>query len=456
MAWTQKHGEILLTFMKEMDCEGLKFFVIRNYKGLPFHNPSKDVDIIVKHGTAKVAEQILKRVFKQYGLTYYYSVRIEESLLCRGVSEKGDFAIHIDLMNGYINRGVEIVPFDTLYKQTIEYNGFRVLNELYNGIMLFIYKQFGYKNPALKSDYQSDIYHVWEKYPEFSVVLTKMLGRQLFDQISDCIGRKDFQTLLSFSRMVDRQLRHCSNRKSFWINQWRKMLFVFRKIDRIILRYRKYEKSLSVMAPDGTGKTTFIDNLLNKLADIYVDAPMERTRFHTYHFRPMLLPNLGEIGEKSGMMKQDRNFTSPHRARPANFLSSILRITYYWADYVIGWMWFTRKDVQYDHYTVYDRFSFDLLVDPRRTRLQLPRWIRNVYVKSMPHPQINFFLKAEPETILLRKKELSLLELKRQINEYERIAKKSPTIFTIDANKDVDKMVSDALYYLLEKYWEKL
>lgn len=322
--------------------------------------------------------------------------------------------------------------------------------------MLFIYKQFGYKKPILKDSYQTEIYNVWTKYPEFSSILTRMLGRPLFAQISESLRTQNFDKLLSYTRIVDNRLRAYSNKTSFILNHYRKLLFITRKINRIVFHYRRYEKSFSVMAPDGTGKTTFIESLLDKLADIYVDAPKERTRFHTYHFRPMLLPNLGEIGEKSGMMKQDRNFTSPHRAKPANFLSSFLRITYYWTDYVVGWIWHTRKDVQYDHYTVYDRYSFDLLVDPRRTRLQLPRWIRNLYVMCMPHPKINFFLKAEPETIHQRKEELSLMELKRQINEYETIAKKNPVIFTIDANKDVDQMVSDALCYLLDTYWEKL
>jgi hypothetical protein len=351
---------------------------------------------------------------------------------------------------------VEIIPFDELYQQTKEYNGFRVLNDLYNGIMLFIYKQFGYKRPILKKEYQEEIYNVWASYPEFSMILSEMVGKQLYNQVYNCIKIKDFDKLLSYSREVDKRLRDYSNRKDYLGIKYRKILFLLRKTERILIRYRKYEKSFSVMAPDGTGKTTFLNHLLDKLAWIYVDAPGEKTRFHNYHFRPMLLPNLGAIGEKSGMMKQDKNFTLPHRAKPVGFLSSIIRITYYWVDYVIGWIWYTRKDVQYDHYSVYDRYSYDLLIDPRRTRLQLPRWIRELYVKCMPHPKITFFLKADPQTIHQRKAELSLMEIQRQNEEYEKVADKTSTIYTIDANKDVNRMVDDALVYLLEHFWEKL
>lgn len=456
MAWSKQHGRILVSFLNRLDDAGIRFFIIRNYDGLPEKNDSKDVDIVVKHGTALSAEEILKTVFREYGLFYYYRVRIEESLLCRAVSKDGRFAIHIDLMNGYINRGVEIIPFDTLYEQTVIYNGFHVLNELYDGIMLFIYKQFGYKKPFLKKEYQKKISLVWGKYPDFSTIMTKMVGGELYQNISECIKECDFDRLLSYSRQVDKQLRFYSNKTHFFINQYRKLLFFFRKVDRVVFKFRRFEKSISVMAPDGTGKTTFIEALLDRLADIYVDAPKERTRFHLYHFRPMLIPNLGALGEKTGMMKQDTDFTNPHRAKSAGFFSSMFRITYYWLDYVIGWIYFTRKDVQYDRYSIYDRYSYDLIVDPKRTRLCLPMWIRKLYVKCMPHPQINFFLKAAPETIIQRKAELTLSETQRQIEIYTKLADSDNSINILNANLKVNSIVDEALKLILEKYWIKL
>ena len=453
--WSKRHGKILSDYFKELGKAKIRFFIIRNYEGLPDTNTSKDVDIILKHGTVKVAENILKEVFKKNGLSYYYRVIIEESFLCRALDNEGDFAIHIDLMNGYINRGVELFTFEELYSQTIDYNGFRVLNELYNGVMLFIYKQFGYRKPKLKEVYKSTIYDVWLRYPEFSSILEKMLGKDIYPKISACIEQKDFDTMLSYSSIVSQRLRQYSNQTSFVRNQYRRIRFITQKVNRIIFRYRKYEKSFSVMAPDGTGKTTFLTQLLNRLAFLYVDAPNDIKRFHLYHFRPGLFPNLGAVGEKARVMKQDTDFTNPHRAKPAGFFSSLIRITYYWLDYVLGWMYYTRRDVQYDLYTVYDRYSYDLLVDPRRTRLKLPYWVRRCFVACMPHPKINFFLKASPDVIIKRKAELTHNEITRQVSAYERLSVRK-NIITIDANKCVDEMVDEALPHLLSAYWEKL
>ena len=454
--WSKRHGKILSDYFKELGKAKIRFFIIRNYEGLPDTNTSKDVDIILKHGTGKVAENILKEVFKKNGLSYYYRVIIEESFLCRALDNEGDFAIHIDLMNGYINRGVELFSFEDLYSQTIDYHGFRVLNELHNGIILFVYKQFGYKKPILKDSYKDTIYHCWLHYPEFSSILEKMLGKNTYSKVSECIKQKDFDGMLAYSPMVSKQLRKYSNRSSFIINQYRRMRFVIQKVNRIVFQYRNYEKSFSVMAPDGTGKTTFLTQLLNRLAFLYVDAPNNTGRFHLYHFRPSLFPNLGEVGEKARIMKQDTDFTNPHRAKPAGLVSSLIRITYYWMDYVLGWMYFTRRDVQYDRYTVYDRYSYDLLVDPHRTRLNLPYWLRKCFVSFMPHPKISFFLKATPEVVLRRKAELSYDEIVRQIASYERLAVANNHIITIDANKSVDDMIKEALPHLIALYFDKL
>lgn len=453
--WSKRHAKILSEYFQELEKSNIRFFIIRNYEGLPDKNTSKDVDIILKYGTVKAAERILKDVFKRNGLFYYYRVVIEESYLCRAISEKGDFAIHIDLMNGYINRGVELFTFEELYSQTIDYNGFRVLNELYNGVMLFIYKQFGYKKPILKDSYKDTIYHCWLHYPEFSSILEKMLGKNTYSKVSECIKQKDFDGMLAYSPMVSKQLRKYSNCSSFIINQYRRMRFVIQKVNRIVFQYRKYEKSFSVMAPDGTGKTTFLTQLLNRLAFLYVDAPNNTGRFHLYHFRPSLFPNLGEVGEKARIMKQDTDFTNPHRAKPAGLVSSLIRITYYWMDYVLGWMYYTRRDVQYDLYTVYDRYSYDLLVDPRRTRLKLPYWVRRCFVACMPHPKINFFLKASPDVIIKRKAELTHDEIIRQVSAYERLSVRK-NVITIDANRCMDEMIDEALPHLLSAYWEKL
>ena len=73
-----------------------------------------------------------------------------------------------------------------------------------------------------------------------------------------------------------------------------------------------------------------------------------------------MLPNLGAVGEKAGVMKQDTNFEDPHRNKAANPLSSFVRMGYYWLDYLIGGAICIRKDVQFDK-IVQDIFAKNIM-----------------------------------------------------------------------------------------------
>ena len=46
--WDERHGEILTKICSRFNTEKIKYFIVRNYKGLPNTNPSKDVDIIIE------------------------------------------------------------------------------------------------------------------------------------------------------------------------------------------------------------------------------------------------------------------------------------------------------------------------------------------------------------------------------------------------------------------------
>lgn len=56
--------------------------------------------------------------------------------------------------------------------------------------------------------------------------------------------------------------------------------------------------SVGFTGPDGSGKTTVIDLLLDRL------APVFRTAYKYYHFRPALFGNLGEVAHSAGLKKR--------------------------------------------------------------------------------------------------------------------------------------------------------
>lgn len=94
-------------------------------------------------------------------------------------------------------------------------------------------------------------------------------------------------------------------------------------------------------------------------------------------------------------------------------------MTYYWLDYVIGIPYLLRKEVQYEKYSIYDRYIYDFVVDPQRSRINLPDWLRKLYACMVIQPQIIFILYADFMVIYKRKQELTIDEIARQQMEFK-------------------------------------
>ncbi|MCD8155628.1 MAG: hypothetical protein LUF78_13270 [Clostridiales bacterium] len=456
ITWDEKHGKILTSFLDKLNGKNIKWFIIRGFVGLPEHNPSKDVDMMIEVGKEKKAAILLKETFRDCDLEYFHADSFGHVHCYIALNTTRKFSIHIDLIEGYISKGFEVFTFEELYQHTILYNNMRVLDELMNGIMLLVYKIFGYHNAKLKKAYQDDIFDSYKKYKtEFTEMLQYLLGTELCENICKLIEIRDFQSIVKLEPEFTKKLKKYTwKKRPIWTLKYTCEFFT-QKVFRVVFHYKKYAKVFAVLAPDGTGKTTFLDTLIGKMNFYYVNTEADH-RFHVYHFRPTVLPNLGEVGEKAGVMKQDTDFTNPHRGKPANPLSSLARIAYYTLDYIVGWQKCVRYDVHYDKYTIFDRYSYDFIVDPLRTKLNLPKSVRKFFVALTPQIKIVFVLQAKPETVYARKQELELDEIKRQIAAYKELADSNKRFYIIDAEKTPDEMAEEAAAILLEHYTEKL
>ena len=103
--WSGLHAKVFDRFIRELNVESIRYFILRNYEGLPNINESKDIDLIIEPGKYDHAAQLLLQVFEEYKIEYYYVVKYERVRCWFGMNASDDFAIHIDLIEGYINKG---------------------------------------------------------------------------------------------------------------------------------------------------------------------------------------------------------------------------------------------------------------------------------------------------------------------------------------------------------------
>jgi thymidylate kinase len=196
---------------------------------------------------------------------------------------------------------------------------------------------------------------------------------------------------------------------------------------------------IAVLGTDGSGKST----LLNAIVPLIEKKMSGKVVVH--HLRPDLLPPLGRfrgVRHEPGYV-----CVNPHGSKPSGFAGSLFRLTYLVCDYILGY-WFKvrpmlrRKEIAC---WVFDRYAYDILIDPLRFRIKLPRWIIRLYLKIVPRPNIVLCLGGDPEKIFARKPETSLEEVSRQMIELEKLSEGLPNARMIDTTVSIEDTIAAAM-----------
>ena len=203
---------------------------------------------------------------------------------------------------------------------------------------------------------------------------------------------------------------------------------------------------IAVLGTDGSGKSTILNAVVPK-----IEAETGK-RVVVHHLKPDFLPPLGRFRG----VKHEPGYVcvNPHGSKPSGFVGSLFRLTYLVCDYVLGY-WFKvcpmlrRKEVAC---WVFDRYAYDILIDPLRFRIKLPSWIIRLYLKMVPRPDIVLCLGGDPEKIFARKPETSLEEVKRQMIELENLSASLTNVRMIDTTVSIEDTVAAAMK-ALEDPW---
>jgi thymidylate kinase len=163
---------------------------------------------------------------------------------------------------------------------------------------------------------------------------------------------------------------------------------------------------------DGAGKSTIIEHTKKEL------EKKLRKRVVVIRHRPSLLPILSAftLGKKEA--EQRAAATLPRQGKNKNLIGSLLRFAYYYTDYFFGQFYVYTKYVLRGNVVLYDRYYFDFINDPLRSNIRLPQWLTKAGYHLLMQPHLNFFLYADAETILSRKKELDAKAIGQLTRDY--------------------------------------
>lgn len=447
--WNKLCGKVLIEYLKELEHHKIAYFILRNYQGLPLENTAKDIDIVVEPKQVKVAYRLLREVFSNNDLEYYDEFRTSKMICMHGMSIKNNIGIHIDLLQGLNIKGYELEKFDRMYDHTQEYRGMVVLEDKYEAFWLYICKLFGQKRPIVKLEYQEKISNLLKNNSDFFMEeLSKRVSKSYLQRVKSYILTRDYDAILNDYKQLNKEIKINVRYRSPIKTLLNRIQFLLEKLERIVFRYNKYSRTIGMIAPDGTGKSSLLKEIKNSLNYYYVSE----NKCRSYHFRPTIVPNLNEMGQKIKITKESDKVTDREQIQQSGLIISLIRIIYYSMDYIVGWRKQIRVDVHYDKYSVFDRYSYDMIVDPKRSKIKLPYWVRRFFVALTPKPKVMFCLVANPETIYGRKQELSLIEIERQLGEYKKLKKVYPNIHFLDAEKSINVLCDEAMKIILDNY----
>lgn len=374
------------------------YAVLRNFEGLPDHNKSRDIDIIITRKSYKQIKNELVNLIDRSGwkiITYLYSDRLI-TYVC--ACQKGE-QTEIVQWDFFINTSV----FGILLMDADEF----LVNKKFNGFLYYVDVECQFLdkylyNRAVGAQYPKKYQATREKAEHSPIVEKKIKSLYGVNSVKECdkiSGKK-----LLFSAIKTNLLQHpgqfLSNLITFLWTFWG--------------NYLRSNTGFSVgfTGPDGSGKTTVIDLLLERL------APVFRTAHKYYHFRPALFGNLGEVAHSAGLKKEvDRDYSKPHRGGKTGTLSSFARLLYYSLDYIVGYFVKVKTVTRITRIVIFDRYYTDIICDSRRSRIYLNyKFLYGFGKLFIPSLDYNILLTASTDTILTRKKELDEEGI-RTINE---------------------------------------
>lgn len=381
---TSEHIATIIDFLNR----NADYAVLRNYEGLPDRNSSRDIDIIITSESLRSIKKRLIGLIDRSGwkiINYLNSDRLI-TYVCAHIDTNGkaelvqwDFFINTSVFGILLMDAKEFLA----HKQ---FNGFLY----YVGVECQFLDKYLY-NRAVGSSYPAK-YQVTrdaaENLPAVAEKLKSIFGRPA---VAACDSTSSLKLL---RRAIFANLKN----PFAFTARVAKFLHTFTKN----YVYSNTGFSIGFTGPDGSGKTTVIDLMLEEFGAVFSQA-------HSYyHFRPTLFGNLGEVAHSAGLKKEvDREYDKPHRGGKTGTFNSFLRLLYYTIDYIVGYFVKIKPKTRITRLVIFDRYYTDIICDSRRSRIYLsPKFLYRWGCLFIPSLDYNILLTASTETILTRKREL--------------------------------------------------
>jgi len=428
-------GAFLKDLFRHLNNGRVQYCVLRNYDSLPYCLEGSDLDILVAAEFIQIFYRVLWKVVKSYRgkAIICYGDFTPRLCLC-GKDEKW-WGVQLDIHEGVLPYKIYSYMNAEIVLGRAEVNkGVYIANKsdaAMIGFLKEVLNNLKCRDENIKEASNAYIFNRQHYEGEFTTSFGKNISNLLGEYFDNQGKNIDLRTIGKKGRAA-LQTKAVNSYGSLII--WKRFWITWKKYKRLLW---PIGFSVAVLGCDGSGKSTIIKGIFRPLSDAVHGA------IKCEHMRPNILPSLATL---FGRHESEGPVTDPHGSKPSGFAGSLLRVIYYSLDYVFGyWLKVFPLMVKRPTIWVFDRYFYDYLIDPHRSRIILPHWVIRLFGLLIPKPDIILCLGADPEVIHARKSELSMEEVERQVAEIRIFCKKNPRAVWIDTGCSVEESVGQSL-----------
>lgn len=437
----------------ELEASGYLYCVLRNYEQLPQSLAGSDLDMIVLPAQRDQVAALVIDIASQFGgrlISEYTTTGRYMKFLGYHAGEWWGAAI--DLMPGLDYQGVIYLSAPFIIERSCFHGRIKVTSTVDVDLMALIKELLN--NGKTRESYLPDAVEAYQRHgAPVMEVAAEAFGQETTQKLADWMltdesSRASSSSMAELMRQGVQQTHGRGQWETKWMNLWRKIQRVGSPPGMV----------LAITGTDGAGKTTVIERI----------SPVLNVALHGgvqyQHLRPNWLPVLGvATGQRNAGGADGAGaagpVTNPHGQSASGLMGSLVRLVYYWLDYVFGyWKLIFPQIVKKSRLCLFDRYFHDVMIDPRRMRMALPRWILNTAFCLAPKPKLIICLGADPDVLYQRKPETSLAEVTRQVQALKALAQSTPNALWIDTGQSLQQTENDVLraiqITMANRYWK--
>lgn len=437
-------GEFLKELFSAMNAAHINYAVMRNHEPLPFGSGGSDLDIMLISAQAISARSVVHQVISSAGGV---PIGISETVGLFKIYTIGKasnlttlewWGLRLDFNVGLYFKGIRLLDEEVAWPIKYHY-GIPVLEDGFAGVLGVIKEVLN--NETLPARYTLLAQNAINNWVQIEQLLSPMGPPALARLRTMLLADMPPVSLRDECRKLRQEIfLHSYAQKGLRVFLQR-VRFEWSKVRRYI---KPSGVVLAILGVDGAGKSTVINAILPALNSATHNAVVYR------HLRPALLPPLARLrGSKN--LPPSGPVLEPHGSTPSGKFGSLFRLAYLTLDYLAGYWFWTRLNIsKQPTVVIFDRYAYDMALDPRRFRIGVSSRVTGWFVSLTPKPDLIICLQGNPEVIAARKRELSIEETRRQVDALREFASREPRAVMISTDTSIEDSRDTVLHAIFE------